>query len=284
MGAGTRDVGAGSPDMGAGTREPAGAGTPAHITVVPPPPEQSRWIELAGADNVRDLGGLPVDGGGTTRRGVLFRAATLQGVTAEDVALLVDGLKLRTVVDLRGPGEAEREGHGLLTATAVHRANLPVRLPDPDLSGVVPDEPENEMHDFYLGLLRASGDTLTAAARLVADPGRHSLVFHCAVGKDRTGVCAAVLLDAVGVPAEAIATDYALTAERVARVRDRLLTISSYRHIPPLGHAYMASTARSMHDFLARLSADYGGGAGWLVRNGFTDAELTRLRDTLVER
>ncbi|WP_425295575.1 tyrosine-protein phosphatase, partial [Nocardia abscessus] len=41
--------------------------------------------------------------------------------------------------------------------------------------------------------------------------GGHSVLFHCAAGKDRTGVLAAVLLDAVGVPPEAIAVDYALT-------------------------------------------------------------------------
>ncbi|MFD7552097.1 tyrosine-protein phosphatase [Streptomyces sp. NPDC059578] len=248
----------------------------------PEAPQQSRWVPLMGADNTRDLGGLPVSGGGTTRRGVVFRSSTLQAVTDADVEFLVDGLGLRTVVDLRGPEESAREGHGLLTATRVRREHLPVRLPQGRATEVVPDGPDGGAVDFYFRLLGSSADTLTATARIVADPDQHAVLFHCAIGKDRTGVCAAVLLDAVGVAAEVIAVDYELTAQRIARVRDRLLAVGGYHSIPDVGHTYMASRAETMHDFLARLHADHGGGAGWLLRSGLTEGELDLLRATLV--
>ncbi|MGX2992786.1 tyrosine-protein phosphatase [Streptomyces sp. JNUCC 64] len=246
--------------------------------------EASRWVPLTGVDNTRDLGGLPVEGGGVTRRGVAFRSSTPQSVTGEDVGLLLDGLGLRTVVDLRGPGEAVREGHGLLADGPVHRANLPVRLPERDFTGVVPAAPPGSTADFYLTLLRASGDTLTEVARIVADPDRHAVLFHCAVGKDRTGVCAAVLLDAVGVTAEAITADYALTAQRVHRVRKRLTETTGYQGIPAADHPYMASAPETMRAFLARLRDGYGGGAGWLLRHGLTEDEVEALRAALVTR
>jgi protein-tyrosine phosphatase len=248
----------------------------------PTAPPRSRWVPLVGVDNMRDLGGLPVSGGGTTRRGVLFRSSTLQAVTEADVEFLVDGLGLRTVVDLRGPEESAREGHGLLAAAPVRRAHLPVRLPEGRATEIVPDGPDGGAVDFSFRLLAASADTLTATARIVADPEQHAALFHCALGKDRTGVCAAVLLDAVGVTAEAIAGDYELTARRIALVRDRLLAVGSYRGIPAVDHAYLASRAETMRDFLARLHADHGGGAGWLLRNGLAERELDRLRATLV--
>ena len=41
----------------------------------------SAWVDLEGAVNVRDLGGLPLEGGGTTASGVLLRSDNLQGLT-----------------------------------------------------------------------------------------------------------------------------------------------------------------------------------------------------------
>ena len=75
---------------------------------------RSRWIALQGAANVRDLGGLPLGGGGTTAPGVLLRADNLQGLTASDVRRLVGDLGVRAVVDLRTEVEVELEGPGPL--------------------------------------------------------------------------------------------------------------------------------------------------------------------------
>ena len=68
------------------------------------------WIELEGAVNVRDVGGLPTVDGRTTRPGVLLRSDNLQDLSAADVTRLVDELGLRTVVDLRSTGEVHLEG------------------------------------------------------------------------------------------------------------------------------------------------------------------------------
>ncbi|WP_377272685.1 tyrosine-protein phosphatase [Peterkaempfera sp. SMS 1(5)a] len=241
-----------------------------------------RWVEFAEIDNVRDLGGLPVQGGGTTRRGVVFRASTPQQATADDVATLVDGLRLRTVIDLRGRRESALEGHGLLESAAVQRVNLPVRTPRPQTADAVPDSSGGDLLDFYRGLLAGSGETLVAAARIVGDSERHAVVFHCAVGKDRTGVLAALLLDAVGVPADAVAADYALTAQRVARIRARLAVLPSYQRLPSVGHGHMSADAEVMLRFLDTLHSDFGGGAEWLLRQGLTPAELDGLRAVLV--
>ena len=49
--------------------------------------EQTRWISLEGAANVRDLGGLPTMDGRTTRFGRVLRSDNLQSLTEKDVAL-----------------------------------------------------------------------------------------------------------------------------------------------------------------------------------------------------
>ena len=46
----------------------------------------------------------------------------------------------------------------------------------------------------------------------LAEPDARPAIYHCAGGKDRTGVISALLLGIAGVPDEVIAEDYALSA------------------------------------------------------------------------
>ncbi|MEU1959890.1 tyrosine-protein phosphatase [Nocardia sp. NPDC019304] len=246
---------------------------------------QERWVEFAQIDNVRDLGGLPVRGGGVTRFGVVYRSSTPQNLTESDLAELLGPIGLRTLIDLRLPDEVEREGYGLLATADVRRVCLPVRKsPQSSLAArdLVPDSSRVDLVDLYAKLLAGSADSIVAAVRLVIDADSHSVLFHCAAGKDRTGVLAAVLLDAVGVPPEAIAADYALTGERMHRVRDRLDALPSYTGLPPVSTGILGVEAEVMGHFLAKLCADHGGAAEWLLSSGLTAAELARLREVLI--
>lgn len=244
-----------------------------------------RWLEFAEIDNVRDLGGLPVHGGATTRFGTVYRASTPQHLTAADLDRLVGDAGVRTLLDLRNPDEVEREGYGLLAATTVRLVNLPVRKAARATAApadLVPDGVHYDLAALYRELLSGSIDSVLAAVRLIIAPETPALVFHCAAGKDRTGVLAAVLLDAVGVPAEAIAADYALSGERMPRVRARLDALPSYRGLPPVRTGILAVDPAVMLRFLAELRASHGGAAGWLRAHGLTETELTALRRVLV--
>ena len=68
------------------------------------------WIDLEGAVNVRDLGGLPTEDGSHTAVGRLLRADNLQELSPSDVRRLVQDLGLTLVVDLRSSAELESEG------------------------------------------------------------------------------------------------------------------------------------------------------------------------------
>ncbi|MDX6687304.1 MAG: protein-tyrosine phosphatase, partial [Baekduia sp.] len=59
------------------------------------------WIDLEGAVNARDVGGLPLAGGGNVATGRLLRSDNLQDLTGADVDHLVGVHGLGTVVDLR---------------------------------------------------------------------------------------------------------------------------------------------------------------------------------------
>jgi protein-tyrosine phosphatase len=245
-----------------------------------------RWVELEGADNTRDLGGLAVAGGAAhTRFGRLLRAGTLQDLTPDDVAHLTDVLGVQTVVDLRLPDEAAREGSALYGIPAVRYFSLPLSSTGKIRSDIVADGAEMDIVGHYVALAEGSAANIVTAARIFADDMRWPAIFHCAAGKDRTGVLAAVVLDAVGVSREAIIADYALTGQRMKQISARLLRHATYRDMQALSSGIKgAATAdeESMAAFLDELHARYGSGAGYLTAHGMTARELAALRDALV--
>jgi protein-tyrosine phosphatase len=246
-----------------------------------------RWIELDGAVNARDLGGLPTVDGGTTAAGVLLRSDNLQGLTDKDVVRLVDDVGLGTVLDLRTPAEVEAEGPGPLVRAGVRHVNvdlIPSWVSDGTISDrVVPHEQreEGDLSHFYLTYLDQATDAVIEAVRVIADPSSGPTLVHCAAGKDRTGVIVALALVVAGVVPDEIVGDYELTAERTEAIRDRLAQ-------SPVYAADMARRtlddfrphAFSMRHFLDRMD-ERGGVAGWLTEQGFGPDEQRALRERL---
>ena len=242
-----------------------------------------RQLPLRGADNVRDLGGLSTRDGRRTRDGRLIRSASVQGLTELDIEWLVERIGVRMIVDLRLPEEAERQALGSLVLRVGAYANLPVRTAGMVSADVIPGAVEVDLLTQYIGFLEASGPEIVAAVRLLADPSNQPALFHCAAGKDRTGVLAALLLDAVGVEEEAIVADYALSEAHMDRVIARLCRVSWYREaLSRLPAGVHLAEPETMRRFLRHLHAVHGGAARWLTERGLEPTTLDALRWSLV--
>lgn len=248
-----------------------------------------RWLALEGNDNARDLGGLPTVDRRTTRPGVLLRSDTLQELTPADVTLLRERYGLRTVVDLRTPLEAEKEGRGLLAMEPVAYHNLPfvpdeVVVPgDPRHELIVTERREQDRVEHYLEYLRLAGGIVAQALRVLARPGATPAVFHCAAGKDRTGVLAALLLEIAGVQREAVVADYAATNERLHLVAARLRRLATYAaETRRRSDEDLRSDPETMRDLLARIDAEHGGVSDWARAQGVAEEQLAALRVLLL--
>ena len=241
-----------------------------------------RWLELDGAVNVRDLGGLPTEDGRTTAPGVVLRSDNLQGLSDKDVRRLVDDLGLRTVLDLRTPSEVEQEGPGPLVDEGLRHVNLDL-IPSWGAERAVPHEKreKGDLSHFYMGYLDDAPDAVVEALRVLADPSCGTAVVHCAAGKDRTGVVCAFALLVAGVPREEIVADYALTGERIEAIFDRLAGAAAYEEdMKTRALDDMRPHALSMRHFFDRLD-ERGGPLTWLADNGFGPDEQAQLRARL---
>jgi protein tyrosine/serine phosphatase len=252
------------------------------------------WIELEGAVNVRDLGGLPTTDGRKTAQARLLRADNLQELSPPDVAKLVLGIGVTTVVDLRSSNEVKSEGPAPLDAVAgVRHAHHPVlpelgsntdMIADVLLTRANQDKsryPGDPVCGHYLGYLEDRPDQIVAALRSIAHSEGAALV-HCAAGKDRTGVVVALALTVAGVRREAVVADYAASAERTEAIVTRLLRSRTYaRDIgskPARAHRPRPET---MAAFLEQMDSRYAGVDRWLTDHDFTDGDLRLLRAKL---
>ncbi|MET0188848.1 MAG: tyrosine-protein phosphatase [Pseudonocardia sediminis] len=242
---------------------------------------QDRWLQFDGLSNARDIGGLPLTGGGHVRPGVLLRTEALEHLSPGDVRRLLDEHGVRQVLDLRTDRERVEYGRGKLVAAGV----------DIHLLSFIPEEgralPEVEDEDLdpmlrnYLAYLTDRGPTVVDGVRRIAQLDDGATIVHCAAGKDRTGVLVALVESVAGVPREDVVEDYALSATRIEQMFRRWTTESGEEMPEPDEIDRHRPRAEVMRGFLEQLDERYGGPVAWLQANGLTDAELDRLRERL---
>lgn len=239
---------------------------------------------LEGTPNFRDLGGLTTIDGRVTRHGVLFRSSAFEELSSRDVRLLIDDIGLRTVIDLRSADD--RETSQPLLDTGVRYINLPISRGGPTTSLERPMAADGrvDMPRIYRMYIEVS----TPAIREIISEltsGATPAVFHCAAGKDRTGVVAAILLSAVGVTHDAVIADFMQTERALDAIVAYLHRRPAYADVvdrfPP---GTMDVDPKFMSDFLDDVDRTYGSMSTWLTEHaGVSTESVARLEELLVE-
>ena len=175
--------------------------------------------------NTRDLGGTKTKDGKTIVKGLLYRSASLNDLPKEDTAWLSE--HVQTIVDLRSDEEFRKQPDDQIPGVKLY--HIPVvnsftagitreEKSDKDWFSNLLDKPK-EAKDFMCRQYRSfTSDYSLSELRkflevLLNDNG--AVLWHCAGGKDRTGVAAAVIQEILGVPREDIIADYLKTNEFV---------------------------------------------------------------------
>jgi protein-tyrosine phosphatase len=240
-----------------------------------------RVVALEGCFNFRDLGGYPTVHGRTVRWQQVYRSDALHLLTSADIARLQGELGLGAVIDLRSTAELQAEQAGWIGPADIDFHHLP--LYDGERVRTEEAPPIETLADRYFLLAEFAKPQIARVVQTVAE-SRGPVVYHCAAGKDRTGVVSAVLLGLLGVRDEIIVADYAATRENLEAIIDRLMASKGYENVfaelpPDTLHAEPAT----MVTFLERLRAEHGSVTGYAHAAGLTPATLDALAGRLLE-
>ncbi|MGL6235500.1 MAG: tyrosine-protein phosphatase [Segniliparus sp.] len=160
-------------------------------------------VLLQGTQNSRDIGGVRTTDGHVVKRGVVYRSDSLGTLSATGLADMAR-LGVRQDDDLR---------------TDKERGDVPDRLPEGVQHNVRQVFSQADFARFRSGQDQfyrsfvSFQDARDAVAQVLRDieHGPEALLYHCSAGQDRTGWVTAVLLTLLGVPREAVNTDYLLS-------------------------------------------------------------------------
>ncbi|MGE0728933.1 MAG: tyrosine-protein phosphatase [Acidimicrobiia bacterium] len=242
---------------------------------------------LEGPSNFRDLGGYRAADGRIVRWRRIFRSDALR-LTDADVAVLRDEIGLRLVIDLRTGFEfGHRDGGGNENyvrrnlAVGAQRVHLPM-VDETRIQRQASDERPIAARS-YLKMFERGGPALAEAFSLIAEPDNHPLVFHCAAGKDRTGILAAMLLGLLGVDDDTIVADYALSQANMARALEKIRARPDAErilaHRPP---ASFEAPVEALIGFVEAVRATYGTWEEAAPLVGLGGDGVKRLRELLL--
>jgi protein-tyrosine phosphatase len=198
-----------------------------------------------------------------------------------DVAQLRDELRIGAIIDLRSTEELRSEGRGRLADQPIRFHHMPLfdgEAPERDL-----EPPPYNLADRYFLLAEFARRQIARVITTLAETTTPA-VYHCAAGKDRTGVVSAVILGILEVDDEMIVADYALTQENLDRIIDRLTATPGYRsmlaELPP---DTLHARPETMSALLKQLRDKYGSLPAYARAAGVADATIEQLRERLID-
>ena len=183
-------------------------------------------IKLESARNIRDLGGIKTMDGRTVKPCRILRGDGISNMTPGDIDILTNQYKLKTVIDLRSPKEQCEQPDTPMPGVTLHL----ISIDDGPSGSIVKSTDQTEMKEETMAQKLAKAPKLIDQyARFVQSPGSveqikkimhtiidareidGSVLFHCFLGKDRTGLIAMLTLSLLGVSREDIVADYCAT-------------------------------------------------------------------------
>ena len=241
------------------------------------------------AFNIRSLANYPTISE-TLTANTFYRGDCFRLLSNPDAATLFS-LGVRTVIDLRDITEIIRT-----PSPFAYMADV-AYLIHPMLSKQAFEESSFSMDEstltrMYVVWLEQSKAALRDIFRALHEGSRRGKVFfHCTLGKDRTGIVAALLLDIAGVTSEIIVEDFLLTNGSftcIAKEADRKLledacgftSNSSESHKETILKAH----EKTMRCFLRHLYTEYNGAEGYLLHIGLSKEECNGIAIAMAEK
>lgn len=226
---------------------------------------QKRYL-LENIVNCRDLGGYPSKYG-CTKFGRFIRCGTVSRPTDNDIEILKK-LNISTVVDLRGDFEFNNQNNALerLTKSINHISLYEMNVADAKNIKMT----LGEVYEFIVDNYR---ENIGRALKVVAEAPEGAVLYHCFLGKDRTGIFTLMLLTIAGVDEDDIVADYQLTYTYLENYihthADSLWDTNAEMHY---------SLPQTMRTLIAYIKDKYGSVQNYIHSTGIADEDVEKIR------
>lgn len=232
----------------------------------------ARHVDFQRLHNFRDLGGYRTADGHATAWGVLYRSDNLRKLSEPADVERFLALDVHTVIDLRYPWEIEQSGR-VPEFAGLRYVNLSIEHQPYDQGALGDDfDPWRFLADRYMEVAQDGVKEIRGVLDVIAEPQSGTTVFHCASGKDRTGIIAMLVLSLIGVSEQDVLDDFALTELATQRL------IADWKAFYPDRELSWAAYARApkepMQLFIADLKSRYGSVEGYAEQELGVDAAL----------
>ncbi|WEW60544.1 hypothetical protein PRK78_006031 [Emydomyces testavorans] len=247
------------------------------------------FLTIPGVFNIRDIG-QSTTGTPRVRDNFLFRSGMLSFISDAGKIKLASDLGIRKIFDLRSAAEREK-----LRPPQIDEVEIRWLAPAQDPRPVVYSEFGGEdgglkaMLDMYRDILVTHVPAFREVFEHIRDERDKPVLFHCAGGKDRTGVLTALILHIAGCAPDVIAREYTLTRIGVEPAREVILKdllSEKFASDPTMskGFAGLCSVNyETMIRFLEDLEGSHDGGAEGYVKSslGFSDEDVVKIKKNL---
>ena len=244
--------------------------------------------------NFRDVGGLPVAGGGRLRAGVLYRCEGPANFDDDHRRELCE-LGIRLVCDMRAQQERDDAPNSWAGAARLYHLDINNVLREESSAGwdALKDDPSPGAAQAALAKSYAAmpGAILPHIGGLIDAmlAGETPALVHCTAGKDRTGVLVALLLTLIGVPHDAIVADYQRSdifgqnMRLKGSVQVSFLEAFGFTPTDAVIDAMIGVDTAYLDAAFASVVSGWGSVPAWFAVGGVDAAKAAALRDLLVE-
>jgi protein-tyrosine phosphatase len=251
--------------------------------------DYQKSFKLESVLNFRDVGGISLPGKKKIREGLIFRSANPDKISRRDNEKL-SSLNIRTVIDLRAPGEVKSKKRTVDKAEVI---SLPLdfqKVTRERLKPIIYKKNAEEIiadisNGLYLEILDASAPVVKQVMEILASPSGYPLLIHCQAGKDRTGILTALILLTLGAGREEIIGDFMKSNDALLPFFKRVLLIRkliSFGFFPYRNMLFAVTVRqRNIESVLDRVEVHYGGIEGYLRSAGVDSSRLGELRKNL---
>ena len=213
-----------------------------------------RTVDIEGVSNARDIGGYITVDGFRIKQGMIYRTAKLDDITELGMYTLVNILGVKTDLDLRGD-----------KAVAVV----------PGLNHIATACPWYSTGSNHIWMNDYNKSEFARTVKVFADPDNYPIVFHCSLGRDRTGTLAMVLGGLLGLDENTLMMEYELS-------------VFSYWGTNG-GTKYNNGLRKNIHDTYVYIDTHYEGSnfaercESFLIEIGVTAEEIASIRSIMLE-